>query len=80
MTEASEDHDAAAFIHNFSYPLSSLSRTKDNEQMARLNYMGSRVRAALCQWATSSNTEETALWWWTGMKKELVTYKILSLG
>lgn len=69
-----------ALIHKFVFDLVSMFRKTDNQQMARLNYMASRIRAAMCQLATSSNTEKTAQWWWTGLTTELVTYKTLKAG
>ena len=61
-------------IDPFRYPVVSQLRQKDNEHMARLNYMASRIRAALCEWANdSSEIEGSDLWWWTGLQKELVS-------
>jgi hypothetical protein len=59
-------------IHHFLYPLASVQRVNDNEEMARLNYIASRIRAALTKWG--SFEEGSQLWWWTGLRNELVTY------
>jgi hypothetical protein len=64
-------------IHSFRYPLASHQRLNDNEHMARLNYMASRIRAALCEWLKDPmKMEGSELWWWRGLKIEEVTYKI----
>jgi hypothetical protein len=60
-------------IQNFRYPAVTRFRRHDNMQMRQLNYITSRIRAALCQWAIGIDTEEPALWWWRGLQNELVT-------
>ena len=68
-------------VHRFQHPLASSLRKNDNELMARLNYLTSRICAALSQFmALSPEAEDAALWWWTGLQKELVTCKILWFG
>lgn len=76
MSDATTTMSDVPLIQNFRYPSSSLQRQNDNEQMARLNYMASRIRAALFKWATISDVVGNDLWWWTGVRKELVIYKI----
>jgi hypothetical protein len=67
-------------ISHFSYPPTSKLRIYDNKQMARLNYMTSRIRALLCKWGNASAAEASeegaALWWWTGLNCELVRIEI----
>jgi hypothetical protein len=44
-------------------------------ELLHLNYMASRVRAALFRWeTTSSTTEEAATWWWQGFQNEMVRH------
>ena len=72
MCAASEVQELT-LIQTFHYPLASMQRQNDNEQMVRLNYMASRLCAALTQWATASDKGTADLWWRTGVQKELVT-------
>lgn len=70
-----EQKKTPALIKEFSYPLLA-SLPNESEQIARLNYMASRIRAAFCEWAKEKVAiEGVDLWWWTGFHKELVTYK-----
>ena len=58
------DAEGRVLIHHFKYPLASEQRRDDNEQMARLNYIASRIHAIA--------SEGSSLWWWTGLRKEMV--------
>ena len=43
----------------------------------QLNYMTSRLRAALCECAEHS-TKESMAWWLEGLRNEMVRYYVLS--
>jgi hypothetical protein len=61
-------------IKDFSYIDMASYRSSDNVQMARLNYMASRIRAALCVWANGGDIPDGAGPWWFGcLQMELVT-------
>jgi hypothetical protein len=61
-------------INDFSYIDASSYRPRDNAQMARLNYMASRIRAALCVWSESGDIPDGAgHWWFECLQMELVT-------
>jgi hypothetical protein len=68
-------------IEIFKYPLAIRQRQNQNEHMAQLNYMTSRVRAVICEWLKEKvaipeeDQEGLDLWWWTGLQKEMVMYK-----
>jgi hypothetical protein len=75
MSSQSQD---PLMIRHFSYPPMSLSRINDNKEMARLHYMTSRIRAALCVWGSDTlevSVEGSDEWWWTGLQIELVRIK-----
>ena len=44
---------------------------------AHLNYMTSRLRAAVCECAEHS-TKESMAWWLEGLRNEMVRYHVLS--
>jgi hypothetical protein len=67
-------------ISYFNYPRASLLHRNKNEQKARLDYMISRIRAALREWFKDKEyvKELEGLdmwWWWNGIQKELVCTK-----
>jgi hypothetical protein len=70
-------------LSHFKYPLANHFPPIENKEMARLNYMASRIRAALRRWvaeedvtASEGDSEgEIDMWWWKGLRNELVTYK-----
>jgi hypothetical protein len=71
--------ESLVLIQKFRYPQTSLQQQNEDEQMARLNYMASRVRAVICEWVKekvdsdiTEDSEGLELWWWTGLHKELV--------
>jgi hypothetical protein len=66
------DQEEPVFVHTFQYCEVTLQRAHDNEYMAKLNYMASRIRSALFRWNISLTGETAAEWWWTGFKNELV--------
>jgi len=69
--------DSITMINTFRYPQSYELRMTDNQQMAQLNYMTSRIRAALCKYEEDlDKVEGSEEWWWESLQKELVTYKI----
>ncbi|KAF8816372.1 hypothetical protein BYT27DRAFT_7248439 [Phlegmacium glaucopus] len=65
------DCEKPTIIDKFQYLPVSQQRKTDNEEMARLNYMTSRLRAALCKWAISALPPEAVQWWWMGLQNEL---------
>jgi hypothetical protein len=71
-TAMSDRKDEPTVIHTFHYCEVSSQRQEDNEDMARLNYMTSRIRAALFLWSVSYTSDVAAQWWWTGLRNEVV--------
>ncbi len=71
-TAMSDGNDEPTFIHTFHYYQVSSQRQEDNEEMARLNYMTSRICAALFRWSISYTSDVGAEWWWTGLWNEVV--------
>jgi len=65
-------------LQTFRYPSASQLRSMKKEQMARLNYMASRMRTAILTWSKPANfdleeEDEIDVWWWTGLQRELVS-------
>ncbi|KAF8801185.1 hypothetical protein BYT27DRAFT_7262222 [Phlegmacium glaucopus] len=65
------DCEPPTIIHMFRYFPASKQQKHDNDEMARLNYMTSRLQAALCKWAISAPPPEAMQWWWTGLQNKL---------
>ncbi|KAF8816370.1 hypothetical protein BYT27DRAFT_7208516 [Phlegmacium glaucopus] len=65
------DCEKPTIIDKFQYLPVSQQRKTDNEEMAQLNYMTSRLRAALCKWAISAPPPEAVQWWWMGLQNKL---------
>jgi hypothetical protein len=63
-------------LETFCYPEASALLKMDNQQMAILNYMASRIRAALFKWEDDSGIQGSNEWWYKGLQNELVRYKI----
>ena len=66
------DEEEPVLIHTFHYYEVTNLRGHENEVMARLNYMASRIRSALFRWNVSLTGETAEEWWWKGLKNELV--------
>jgi hypothetical protein len=68
------------FLSTFEYGEVDEDRAHQINEMAYLNYMTSRLRAALSTWAIHSR-KECAQWWLDGLRNEMVIkfYRKLSL-
>lgn len=70
-------------VSPFHYPPPSDICLEENELTTRLNYMASRIRAALCEFSaeklestvSAKEKDELDKWWWKGLEKELVSSK-----
>lgn len=56
----------------FEYALAKEYRDCQNKDMACLNYMTSRLRAALSAWVAYHDDGPSSLWWLDGLSKEMV--------
>lgn len=70
MSQHDSEIEEVVNIHKFQYQTASEHRKVDNDEMARLNYITSRIRAILCAFLLSET--DNALWWWIGLQNELV--------
>ena len=62
-------------LRQFMYPEAGTHYMQTLKEKSKLNYFASRIRAALNRFATrTASNKESELWWWTGMRNELVTY------
>jgi len=62
-------------LRQYTYPEAGKHYIQTLQEKAKLHYFASRIRAALNRFASrTASNQETELWWWTGMKNELVTY------
>jgi hypothetical protein len=75
-TMSSEDEELL-ILNPFSYGTVRSDRESQVSTTAQLNYMTSRLRAALCECAEHSSKESIA-WWLKGLRNEMVCYHVLS--
>jgi hypothetical protein len=73
-----DDEDPIMLSH-FTYLRSASLRRHEKEEMRRLNYMASRIRAALDEWVGETvkvdDREGIDMWWWNGLRNEMVRSK-----
>ena len=74
-----QDPAGLVLVHHFRYPISTSLRRFDNQEMCRLNYKTSRLRAALVRWSYVLVQDGNKQWWWKGIQRELVMYKIFRI-
>ena len=69
----SNSDEQLVFLSTFEYGLVKDDRSFQINEMACLNYMTSRLRAALSAWVEHSvDNAEVCQWWFDGLKTEMV--------